>query len=364
MENFSKILNKKAPLSILVLSDGKPGHYNQSLGIVDAIKDIQSEVKQVRFKRKWRDNVLRVITRLIYHIDINPEFIKGLLKWSLEKTSYCELQKLGHFDAVLSTGSSVAAPNFWLSRLINAKSIVCTRPSPVGINPFDLAILPEHTRIQRKNVVKTFGVPNRINPELIKAKGKELLRKINTNGRKVIGVLLGGEDPYYSIPPDLTNKLCDVLLDIGKETNACLAVTTSRRTDPKSEEIVRSRLSNDSCCFLALANQQKESPVPGIIGISEIVIVTEDSFSMVCESASSGKKVMILQVKRKGKGNPKRQRVYELLAEKGYVKISNILELKDSLISFMNERSQPEVLNDAKVAADAILELLCKNTLN
>ncbi len=73
---------------------------------------------------------------------------------------------------------------------------------------------------------------------------------------------------------------------------------------------------------------------------------------------------MILEVKRKGKGNPKRQRVYKLLAEKGYVRISNISGLKGSLVSFINEKSKPEVLNDAKVAADAILELLYKNVHN
>ncbi len=351
--------NHKSQISILVLSDGKPGHYNQSLGIIDSMKDVYAEVKQIRFKKKWRDNTLRVITRLIYRIDISNKLIKALLKWSLESSSFSQLQELGHFDAVLSTGSSVAAPNFWLSKIIGAKSVVCTRPSPIGIKPYDLAILPEHTRLQGKNVIRTFGVPNRINPEFVKAKGEELLCKINTGGKKVIGVLLGGEDPYYSIPPDLMAVISDVLIDISKSIGVCLAVTTSRRTDPKSEEIVHSKLSNDLCCLLVLANQQKESPVPGIIGMSEVVIVTEDSFSMVCEAASSGKKVIILEVKRKRSGNPKRQRVYKLMAEKGYVRISDIYRLKQSLINFMNATGQPEVLNDAKVAANAILGLLC-----
>ncbi len=120
--------NHKSQISILVLSDGKPGHYNQSLGIIDSMKDVYAEVKQIRFKKKWRDNTLRVITRLIYRIDISNKLIKALLKWSLESSSFCLLQELGHFDAVLSTGSSVAGPNFWLSKIIGAKSVVCTRP--------------------------------------------------------------------------------------------------------------------------------------------------------------------------------------------------------------------------------------------
>ncbi len=62
-ENPLSVVNKKtnniSSISIIVLSDGKPGHYNQSLGIMDSMKDIRYEVKQVKFKKKWRDNTTK-----------------------------------------------------------------------------------------------------------------------------------------------------------------------------------------------------------------------------------------------------------------------------------------------------------------
>ena len=47
-------------MKIVVLSDKKPGHYKQSLGIIQNIPDCESEWIDIVFKSKWRDNLLRV----------------------------------------------------------------------------------------------------------------------------------------------------------------------------------------------------------------------------------------------------------------------------------------------------------------
>jgi mitochondrial fission protein ELM1 len=103
---------------------------------------------------------------------------------------------------------------------------------------------------------------------------------------------------------------------------------------------------------------QRENPVPGILGISDVAIVTEDSFSMVCESASSGKKIVILEVERKKRGHPKRQRVYQLLVELGYTKRANVSDLSDVFLDFVADPSKPKVLDDAQTAANALRDLM------
>jgi mitochondrial fission protein ELM1 len=340
---------------ILILSDGKPGHFNQSLGIADRLIDMQIVVAQVRYKNKLHDNFIRVITRLLGGMKLQYGFIRGLLKWSMDELSF-NLLETDKFDLILSTGSSVAAPNLLMSKLTGAKAVVCTRPSPLGIKYFDLAILPEHSRPRHipKNVLMTFGVPNRITPESISKAG--LAEKLNLSESHVIGVLLGGDDPYYQISSNLASDLCDVLLNV----NAQVALTTSRRTNSATEEVLKSRLANNpSCCFLVIASEgSPPNTVSGILGISEVVIVTEDSFSMVCEAASSGKKLMILNVERKRKGNLKRERVYRLMVERGYARRANISDMKATLFDLLNDTEQPKVLNDAQLAADAIMRLL------
>ena len=65
-----------------------------------------------------------------------------LLRWSLIPESYNALAQLQTADIILSTGSSVAAVNLLLGRILGAKTVTCRRPSPIGTRYFDLAILP------------------------------------------------------------------------------------------------------------------------------------------------------------------------------------------------------------------------------
>lgn len=348
---------------ILVLSDGKPGHYNQSLGIIDRFDNIYTQTIQIKFKKKWRDNLLRVFGYIFGGLRIANWLIKSVLKWGLERQSADELLNAKDFDLILSTGSSVASPNLLMSKMIKAKSVVCTRPSPLGIRRFDLAILPEHSRPCKipKNVVMTFGVPNRINPKSARSAGLDLSEKYNISDKRIIGVLLGGDDPYYRIPADMASNLGDILLDICEQINSQIAITTSRRTDNSAEGILKSKLKDDpACCFFVSAKESNQGGVvQGILGVSSVTIVTEDSFSMVCESASSGKKTIILNVERKKKKPySRREKVYKLLVEQDYARRSDLQNLKTNLIDYMNDRSKPKVLNDAEIATKAIKKLL------
>ncbi len=352
-------------ISILILSDGKPGHYNQSLGIIDRMRDVSVKTIQVKFKRKWRDDLLRVSAWILGGAKLPRDLIKSMLQWSMEGSSAAAVLGAGCFDAILSTGSSVAAPNLLLGQLTGAKTAVCTRPSPVGICNFDLAILPAHTRSRRhaRNEVNTLGVPNRITPEYVNEAGARLARKLETDEQLyTIGLLLGGDDRHYSIPPGMVSVLCDILLDVCREIDARIILTTSRRTAPESEDVIREKvLGNPLCCFALLASEpQQENPVPGILGASQVTIVTEDSFSMVCEAASSGRKVIILEVERKKHGHLKRQKVYQLLTESGYARAVDMSNLKSVVMDSMVETEAPRALDDAQSAANALRELISR----
>lgn len=351
--------------SILILSDGKPGHYNQSLGIMDRMRDVSVKTIQVKFKQKWRDDLLRVSARILGGAKLPRDLVKAMLQWAMESSSAAAVLGAGCFDAILSTGSSVAAPNLLLGKLTGAKTAVCTRPSPVGINHFDLAILPAHTRSRRhaSNAVETLGVPNRITPEYVNAAGARLVRELEIGERlRIIGLLLGGDDRHYSIPPGMVSTLCDILLDVCQEIDFHIVLTTSRRTAPESEDVIGEKVLGNPLCPLAiLADEpQRENPVPGILGVSQVTIVTEDSFSMVCEAASSGRKIIILEVERKKQGHLKRQRVYQLLAERGYTKAVDMSNLKSVLMDSIVETEIPRALDDAQTAADALRELISR----
>jgi mitochondrial fission protein ELM1 len=98
--------------------------------------------------------------------------------------------------------------------------------------------------------------------------------------------------------------------------------------------------------------------VASIFAISDIIIVTEDSFSMVCEAASSGKKIIILNVDRKSKRLPRRHRTYNSIMQYSQIVRCNIDNLEDTLLKVANEDLRCKALRDADKAAEAIIQMI------
>ena len=81
---------------------------------------------------------------------------------------------------------------------------------------------------------------------------------------------------------------------------------------------------------------------------------------MVCEAASSGKKIIILEVNRQKHGDPKRQKVYQMLVDGKYARDANMSNLRDVILDFAGDPSKPEALDDAQTAARALRDLISK----
>ena len=119
-------------MKVVILSDNKPGHYKQSLGIVEKMPESETEWFTIKFRRKWRDNLLRLFMCVFGGMPLSTSLIHTLLRWSLTAETYSALTDLRTADIILSTGSSVAAVNLLLGRLRGAKTVTCRRPSPLG----------------------------------------------------------------------------------------------------------------------------------------------------------------------------------------------------------------------------------------
>lgn len=345
-------------LKIVIISDNKPGHYNQSLGIVGQLKDADCKVVEIEHKTKKRDNFLRAIVLFFGWFKLPRSVILWLLKMSLRLDSVEKLLSCEDIDVVLSTGSSVAAVNLLIGKLLNAKTVACSFFSPQSIIAFDLVILPQfrYPRIDRKNVVKLIGTPNKITPKLVQKKQN----KLNAIPDNRIGVLLGGEDPYYTISEKTASRLLSVLIDVSKKIDGEIALTTSRRTPEKVTKMVESKLSNLAQSAMLVTSSigtDISHPVEKIFATCEIIVVTEDSLSMVCEAASSGRKVVILEINRKTGKPHKREKTYESIMEIAPVVKCSVDELKDTLMSEIGKAPQKKALQDAVVAAKAIAGL-------
>ena len=350
-------------MKVVILSDNKPGHYKQSLGIVEKLSECQTEWLVVAFRHKWRDNLLRVFMCIFGSTPLPSSLIRGLLRWSLTAETYKALIHLQPADVILSTGSSVAAVNLLLGRILGAKTITCRRPSPLGIRYFDLAILPMlswHNKTKHKdNVCKTIGVPNPISPDTLNAEQKRLIQALNLPDASRIGLLIGGTDRHETITVTDAEQLSKICKAVATETNAQVLVTTSRRTPSEVTEHLASTLKHHARCPLFIEPNTPsalENPYQAILALSDLLIVTADSFSMVCEAASSGRPVIVLTLSRENTRKPKRYKVYQYMEQHAIVRQSKLDRLRQHIVDGLTH-AQSAPLQDTETAVKAINRL-------
>ena len=353
-------------MKVVILSDNKPGHYKQSLGIAEKMPECQTEWLEIHFRGKWRDNLLRVFMCIFGGVPLSTSLIHTLLQWGLTTETYNALAQLQTADIILSTGSSVAATNLLLGRILGAKTVTCRRPSPVGTRYFDLAILPMlswQNKQCKDNVCRTIGVPNPISPDTLDAARKQLKTELHLIDKPCIGFLIGGADRHETIRIADAEQLSKICEAVATEMNAQILVTTSRRT-PRDvmAHLVSTLQHTDWCPFLTTPDTPPalEDPYQAILALSDLLIVTADSFSMVCEAASSGRKVIVLTLSPESIRRPKRYKVYEYMEQHSIVRQCGLDSLETYIADALTSDTGNTRLQDTKTAVDAIRQLVAE----
>ena len=324
---------------ILILSDGKAGHLNQSLAVAKQIEKAVREKAQrdsrVALLKKAQERASSrsystgikkdTLEELIYsqrivNIRFKNRFFKFLLnifslfasprcqgcmrcvRFCLTKDSYRKII-FNHADVIVSCGWSQAAVNRFLKVENNAKSVIIMKPALLSIKKFDLAIMPKHDRPRRgKNVLITEGAPNLVNQEHLSKSSQKL--KLNLDEKLTIGLLIGGSNKQFQLSVKLAKGILDQIIQAAEQLDAQILVTTSRRTSKDVEKLFSQRLSGyKRCKLLILANRENPPDVIGaVLDLSQVLVVSGESISMVSEAASCGNKV-VLVFKPKQKGN-------------------------------------------------------------
>ncbi len=342
--------------SILVLSDQKAGHLNQSMAVAEMVEETLSSrlkaktlvsIVEVRFKNRLSRFLLNTFSL------ISMRGCQGCLiclKKFLTKESYRNL-KNRYADIIISCGSSLAGLNLILKRENNAKSIVVMNPGFLPKRLFNLIISPRHDGLKEGgNILITEGAPNRIRDEAIK-KGIEILEGHGSwvMGHGGIGLLVGGDTKDFRLLRRDVEAVSEGVLRISEEYNRDIFITTSRRTSKEIEEVIKKKFSSFTHCkLLIIANDKNiEGAVPGIFGLSEVVILSPESISMISEAASSGRYAVVFMAQgSRLKAQGKYERFLRNFEDKGYIRIARPDEIYGAVKQILKERPKNEVLND------------------
>ncbi|MSR77862.1 MAG: hypothetical protein EXS63_06535 [Candidatus Omnitrophica bacterium] len=325
---------------LLILSDGKPGHEKQSEAIASHFRSVQMqydrpgmeylvETIQVRFRSPWHKKLFSLVS-LVY-----IPFAQGrlrFLKTFLEPSSY-EKIAMASADFVISAGSGLVPVNLCLVRDFGAKSVVLMKPSfPFNWFRYDLAVIPAHDQgVVPRHSLRPLLAPNTMDAAKLGQDAEKLKSTLRDPSRIKISVFLGGDTRNFTMAISSLEYLFAELQRVSKK-NGDYLITTSRRTPDTVVDYFRDRVLQDPSCqmFVAAKEDARSEVVGGMMALAEILVVTEDSISMISEAISTGKKVIVLTFRTTSLPK-KHQRFQQLLKDRSVVTVSEPEHLEEAI---------------------------------
>lgn len=242
--------------SVLILSDGKPGHLNQSLALVGYL-DRASVVVPVRFRH-------RGCKLLSYLLDRCHLYLPGLLQLPTVSGDFC---------AIVCTGSETYYAGKLLARRLRIPVVAIMLPKGYRYD-FDHIIAQEHDHPPARANILTLP----INLSRVEARGVFQPEP----GHRYVGIIVGGPNKVYRFDPVAFVAGLDRIFALFPQHR--LVVTTSRRTPPEIEAAIARHPFAASFIY----SQNPANPIPDFISICEYLFITADSTSMISEAVTSG----------------------------------------------------------------------------
>ncbi len=355
--------------TILVLSDGKAGHLNQSLAIAQAIQkartsqgykpeDTKIVIVDVKFKSALARNTLSFCANLA---SWRCHGCMRCMRLCLKGETYETLMRT-YSEFVVSCGSSLAAINIFMSKENNAKNIVIMKPPLLmGLRPFSLAVIPRHDKAPKaSNVVTTEIAPNLVNEEALKSDAQKLKDRIGSVKTGAVGLFVGGDNPEFSLTPGLASSVLDSILDFCERHDAQLLVTTSRRTSAEVAVLLKKRLKvNPRCRLLVVANENNmEGAVGGMLALSRVAVVSGESISMISEAISSRKNTVVFELEKKNNAVTKHELALKSLETEGYLAVAKIDNLYKAMEDAWKARGPLKELKDREKIFESVRRLI------
>lgn len=298
-----------APLSALILSDGRRGIENQALGLARACA------------------ALRPLSVKSHTLSPKGLFKKAApgLQFSLKSSPEDYAIKGSAPDLAIGCGRQAIAPLRALkSRYGNDVFTVYIQDPRTELSYFDLVIAPAHDGLSGRNVETMIGSPNRISAEQIIGETLVFADALNALPMPRVAVMIGGPSRSHDLSRAVHAQhldACHTLLGQGYS----LMISTSRRT-PDWAIADYKRLESDHD-HIWLYTDGTPNPYFAFLGGAEAILVTEESTNMLTEACAIGKPVYRLMMDGKA---GKFEALYAALAQRcGVKRFDGVLDLPD-----------------------------------
>jgi hypothetical protein len=286
---------------IWVLTDGRPGHDHQALGVAEALGWPFAE----------RRLAYGPLARL-------PNLLLGPSTRGLSATVRSALAAPWP-DLVIGAGRRTAPLARWLKRR-NPQAFLVQLMWPGSARDLDLIAVPEHDSVaDRPGIVRTLGTPSRVTPARLAAAAARLAPRLAGLPRPRIAWLVGGARRGMPFTPDDAAALAGRASGLAQSRRGSLLVATSRRTASACEDaLARSLEAPHLLHRYGRTEDLCEDAYLAILGSADAVVVTADSASMCSEACATGRPVFLDAAQKAGLG--KLATLHTRLEQLGYLR--------------------------------------------
>jgi mitochondrial fission protein ELM1 len=260
-----------AKLKGILLTEGMHGMISQVEGLAKAL-DIDFTHHKVELNHLWK-------------------FIPP----NLSPVSQNVFKKIDHddFDVIISCGRKSVIPSIHLKNTANKKVFNIHIQDPkVDLNNFDFIVAPEHDAIQGQNVISTKGAIHYLTENEISENKDYLNSFIKKDERKIWTLILGGPTKYYDYSTKNMKHIFTSLYKLLKKHDFQLVVIPSMRTPINTIHYAREFFGDNHTIIMDVDKKAYLSA----LALSENIIVTCDSSSMISEAALTGKPIYIASI--------------------------------------------------------------------
>jgi len=302
---------------IWALVDDRTGSNNQSIAVAEKL------------------STYYIIKKIVYNkLVVLPNFIRNDSLIGIDLVNSSDIA-YDLPDVVICAGRRLSPVALNIKKRSKGKTFVINIMDPdFNFDKFDVILLPEHDnlskrRLKNKNIITTVGSLNRVNLNKVAEEAKKWNEFFVDYNRPLVSLIIGGDTKDRSYNPKEFGLMINNLSKLVNKISGTLLLTTSRRTSDACNEEIRKNINCDYYLYdwkweNDKRNIKKNSlgnPYYAMLGVSDFLIVTADSMSMISECCSTGRPTYIY-MPRNSVGK-KHLRFCDYLLKNNYVKEFN-----------------------------------------
>ena len=256
---------------VLILTDGKAGHENQSKAFAVAL-DRDFDLVSVSFRSKLAKTLSYLLDHLGLRLPQLLSFERGIS--DLKAASYC---------AVIGTGSGTFYAVKVLSRLLSVPCGVVLFPRGYSLGSFNCILAPAFDNPPaRRNIVKVPANLVAVDPQRQKAAITDFESRYLGEKENPVAVIIGGPNKCSTMSVSwMKRELDELFTDTAGRPHW---VTTSRRTPPAVEALVETYPWD----YALFYSKDHYNPIPAFVALAKTLYVTAESTGMLSEACTSG----------------------------------------------------------------------------